>query len=165
MNSASLRFVLLVSACSAPVIAAASCGGGGDTGTSSSGATANTGGAGHGSGGAGGDLFGTGGTINTGPFLDFPKDPIIDATAPPNAPTLFGPAGSGMPSGGPCLFEPEPGALFPNNWLRPRFRFAPGANQNLFEIRLHADNEVNDLVVYTGDTSWKMPKPMWTGLT
>src|SRR5262245_23001193 len=133
MHRVSLRFVLLVSVCASPVIGAVSCGGGGDTGSSSSGAGA--GHAGHGSDGAGGDLFGSSGTINTGPFLDFPKDPIIDATAPANAPTLFGPPGSGTPSGGPCLFEPEPGALFPNNWLRPRFRFVADNSQNLFEDR------------------------------
>src|SRR5437773_10020605 len=80
MNSASLRFALLVSVCSAPVIAV-SCGGGGDAGGASSGASTNTGGAGHGTGGAGGDLFGVGGAINNGPFLDFPKDPVIDSTA------------------------------------------------------------------------------------
>jgi hypothetical protein len=97
-----------------------------------------------------------------GPFSDFPAMPIVDPSAPPDAPTLFAPAGD--PAGGPCLIEPEPGALFPKNWLRPRFRFAPAGNQNLFEIRLHAENEVNDLVVYTASTSWTMPKEMWQAL-
>jgi hypothetical protein len=105
-----------------------------------------------------------------GPFGDFPKDPVIDTSSggtppPANIATLFGPAGSGAPSGGPCLIEPEPGTLFPNNWLRPRFRFAPVGGQNVFEIRIHAANELNDLVVYTAATSWKMPKDMWQGLT
>jgi hypothetical protein len=99
-----------------------------------------------------------------GPFADFPKAPIVDMSAPANAPTLFGPAGSGNPSGGPCMFEPEPDTLYPNNWLRPRFSWNAGPNENLFELRLHTTAEVNDLVVYTAGTSWTMPKPMWTGL-
>lgn len=93
--------------------------------------------------------------------MDFPKDPILDG-APANAAQLF--AKPGTDTGGPCMSEPEVGALFPNNWLRPRFKFQPGASQNLFEIRLHADNEANDLVVYTINTAWKMPKDMWTAL-
>jgi len=99
-----------------------------------------------------------------GPFSDFPSTPILDGSAPANSPTLFGAGGSGMPTGGPCLSEPEIGALFPNNWLRPRFVFAASGGQNLFEIRLHAASQANDLVVYTTNTTWTMPKGMWTGL-
>jgi hypothetical protein len=78
---------------------------------------------------------------------------------------MFGAAGSGSQSGGPCLLEPAVGALFPNNWLRPRFTFAAASGQNLFELRLHLDTiETNDLVVYTTATSWTMPKAMWTAL-
>jgi hypothetical protein len=80
---------------------------------------------------------------------------------------MFGSPSSGSQSGGPCLLEPEVGALFPNNWLRPRFVFSPAnSSQNLFELRLHTPNnvETNDLVVYTTSTSWTMPKAMWTQL-
>jgi hypothetical protein len=163
-----LRTTFVLSFCSAPVIAALSCGGGGgNTGSSSS----STGGGhptstGSGAGGEGGALFTSGsGGGQTGPFADFPKDPILDTGAPADAGALFGPAGSGAPSGGPCLFEPEPGTLFPRNWLRPRFRFSPGPGENLFEIRLHTAAEVDDLVVYTASTSWTMPADMWTALT
>jgi hypothetical protein len=150
------------------VALAASCGdGGGNTG----GGSTTSGAGGHkttsssaGGGGNGGGLFTSSSTGPMGPFSDFPKSPILDGSAPANADTLFGPAGSGDPSGGPCLFEPEPGALFPRNWLRPRFRWNAGPNQNLFEIRLHTDAEVNDLVVYTTSSSWTMPKDMWTAL-
>jgi len=160
--------ILLVSFTALPALAAFSCGDGGTSTPTGSGGTAGTGGSGSGTGGVGGDdggLFGdgTGGSFN-GPFSDFPKDPVIDPSAPADAPTLFGPPGTGQPSGGPCLFEPEPDALFPRNWLRPRFRFSAGLNQNLFEIRLHSDNEVDDLVVYTANPSWTMPKDMWTAL-
>src|SRR5262249_46958922 len=34
----------------------------------------------------------------------------------------------------------------------------------LFEIRVHADNQLNDLVVYTTRTTWTMPQAMWTAL-
>ena len=104
-----------------------------------------------------------------GPFNDFPSAPILDTPAggkpaPASAPGLFGAAGSGDKSGGPCLVEPELGSLFPRNWLRPRFHFVALPSENLFEIRLHADKEKSDLVVYTTSTTWTMPKEMWQGL-
>src|SRR5262249_61865977 len=39
------------------------------------------------------------------------------------------------------------------------------SGQKLFELRLHAQNEVNDLVVYTAQTSWTMPQDMWLALS
>ena len=158
-------------------LAAASCGGssgtpGGTSGTSGpGGAHSGTGGAsttGTDSGSGGG--LGFGGMTPVGPFADFPDKPVLDAPAggmplPANIATLFGTADSGNPAGGPCMIEPEPGTLFPNNWLRPRFKLAPVGGQNVFEIRIHAENEINDLLVYTADPAWKMPKDMWKGLT
>jgi hypothetical protein len=35
---------------------------------------------------------------------------------------------------------------------------------NLFELRVHADNQSNDLVIYTTQAQWTMPKSMWDGL-
>lgn len=99
-----------------------------------------------------------------GPFDDFPVEPIIDGTAPPNAADLFGDPTSGSPSGGPCLVEPEVGTLFPNNWLRPRFSWVPTGTENLFELRLSTANEVNALRVYTTATTWTMPSAIWAGL-
>jgi hypothetical protein len=98
---------------------------------------------------------------------DFPSSPIIDTNTPSNASTYFGSPGN---SGGPCLVEPvlgngnTPGALFPNNWLRPEFVIAPGSGQNIFEIQLHNSIEANDLIVYTTATTWKMPAMMWAYL-
>ncbi len=62
--------------------------------------------------------------------------------------------------------EPQDGALFPNNWLRPRFRVRTPdlSKQYIYEIRLHATSEANDLLVYTTDRSWSMPKEMWQAL-
>ena len=69
----------------------------------------------------------------------------------------------GLPSrGGPCVTEPEDGALFPNNWLRPRVR-VPGSTGAL-KITFHADKEANDLVAYTNGESWALPKDVWRKL-
>jgi hypothetical protein len=104
------------------------------------------------------------------PCSDFPSDPIYDNGAPSSAGQLFGGAGTGNATGGPCLVEPQvgggsaPGALFPNNWLRPMFVVAAPGGQDLFEIRIHTGAETNDLVVYTTSTTWKMPKDVWSAL-
>ena len=106
-----------------------------------------------------------------GPYSDFPSAPIIDTQmngmtkAPGNAGDLFGDKDYGSPTGGPCVVEPEAGSLFPRNWLRMRIRFAPLPGQNLFELRLHVQNQVNDLVVYTAATTWVMPADLWQRLT
>jgi hypothetical protein len=104
------------------------------------------------------------------PCSDFPATPIFDMS-PGNSPpastvaTSFGAAGTGATAGGPCLLDPEPGALFPRNWLRPRFALKPASGQDVFEIRLHADKETNDLVVYTTATTWTMPAALWNALS
>ena len=102
-----------------------------------------------------------------GPYSDFPVDPVNDtgSNAPPsNAATIFGAAGSGNSTGGPCLFEPEVGTLFPQNWLRPRFSWIAGDGETLLELRLTADNQAQPLVVYTTASTWTMPLDIWTGL-
>jgi hypothetical protein len=117
------------------------------------------------------DVMGDGFTAESGvgvgcggnPCTDFPPQPILDTGAPSNAGSLFG-AGTGASSGGPCLYEPAMGALFPNNWPRPRFMWTASSSQNLFEIRLHSSLEASDLVVYTAQTQWTMPKNVWTGI-
>ncbi|CAN5727056.1 hypothetical protein BH09MYX1_BH09MYX1_28850 [soil metagenome] len=104
-----------------------------------------------------------------GPYNDFPPTAIVIApeggqAAPGNSETLFGSPDAGASSGSPCLVEPEIGSLYPRNWLRPRFRWLAPNGENLFELRVHAANQVNDLIVYTAQTSWTMPKAMWDGL-
>ena len=69
----------------------------------------------------------------------------------------------GAPTGsGPCLTEPEDGALFPSNWLRPRVR-VPGST-GLLKITFHADREANDLVAYASGETWSLPKSIWSAL-
>jgi hypothetical protein len=168
------RSLLLGSVAVTIAIVAVACGGkstgnAGGAGAGSSTTTAGHGGHGTSSGasgtaGAGGLQLTTGtGGGPTGPFDDFPASPIVDASAPMNAPALFGAAVD--PTGGPCLYEPEPDTLYPNNWLRPRFSWTPAPGQNLFQLRLHTSAEVHDLVVYTANDSWTMPKDMWAALT
>lgn len=105
-----------------------------------------------------------------GPYQDFPPVPVLDTPpsgspmVPADAPALFGTPDSGAQTGGPCLIEPEIGALYPRNWLRLRARWSAPAGQNLFEVRLHTDNQVHDLVVYTTATQWTMPADMWRSL-
>jgi hypothetical protein len=104
-----------------------------------------------------------------GPFTDFPASPVLDTgsdagdSVPANVASLFGSPDAGAAAGGPCLIEPEVGALYPNNWLRPRFVWtAPG--ETIFELRLHVQNQTNDLLVYTTQTGWTMPQAMWAAL-
>src|SRR5665213_2955143 len=113
---------------------------------------------------------GTGGTnpppsTCNGSCADFSSTPVVDGSANGgSAATIFGAAGSGNSSGGPCIFEPQIGTLFPNNWLRPRFSWAAPSGQTLFELRLHAANQANDLVVYTTNSTWTLDQTTWTAL-
>ena len=99
----------------------------------------------------------------TGPVTDFPA-PVLDGTAPANSASLFGPTTQGASSGGPCLVEPENDVVYPQNWLRPRFRWTAASGENLFELRLRVANQISDLIVYSTNTTWTMPRTMWDAL-
>jgi hypothetical protein len=90
---------------------------------------------------------------------DFPKEPIFDLGVSSDVPGRFP-----LPStvSGPCVTEPEDGALFPNNWLRPRVR-VPGST-DVLKITIQAPNQANDLVAYTNGESWALPKDVWRKL-
>jgi hypothetical protein len=93
---------------------------------------------------------------------DFPTASVIDANTPMNAATYFNAAdGAGA---GPCLVDPQPGTLIPQNWLRPRFMVQPAAGQNLFQITLNSTRQANPYVIYTSSSSWTMPKKVWDAL-
>jgi hypothetical protein len=96
---------------------------------------------------------------NPSACADFPKDPIKDGTVPSDPGSQF----SGNPSGTLCVIEPEDGSLFPYNWTRPRIKWT-GAS-GLVQITVHADIEANDLVAYTTNPFWIMPKDIWTNLS
>ncbi|MEI9936872.1 MAG: hypothetical protein WDO69_06590 [Pseudomonadota bacterium] len=102
-----------------------------------------------------------------GKASDFPEPPILEDGVPADAPELFATATDDLTS--PlCVLEPQlssgsvPGAMFPSNWLRPRFRVA-AADFDLYQIRLHSAAERDDLVVYTTKKTWYLPKDIWRG--
>lgn len=94
------------------------------------------------------------------PNFDMPDG---GAAAPANAASQF--SGTPSMSGGPCIVEPGDGALMPNNWVRPRFRWVAAPGQSLFQITLQSPRESNNYVVYTTATEWTMPAAVWKGLT
>jgi hypothetical protein len=126
------------------------------------------GGSGGGTGGSGG-AGGSGGRTPPPPptcqsaCKDFPIDPIIDVGTPPDAPTTF-PATAAPGTAGPCVTEPENGSLFPSNWLRPRVKWKPQTPGAVHQITFHADKEANDLVVYTVNDTWALPRDIWRRL-
>ncbi len=105
---------------------------------------------------------------------DFPEDPILDTTGdvalPDDVAALFGEPSDGDTGSGPCVLEPPiavgdaPGALFPANWLRPRIRFEPAGDEDVFEIRLTTAREKHELVAYTTNTTWTVPRDVWKGV-
>jgi hypothetical protein len=99
-------------------------------------------------------------------YSDFPSQPQIDPTLPANVGTEFTTAGDTDAGGttGPCIIEPSMGALFPNNWTPMYFAWNAANGDNLFELRLHVANQLNDLVVYTSATTYTLPATIWTAL-
>ncbi len=67
----------------------------------------------------------------------------------------------------PCIVDPPSGSIFPHNWLRPRIFFQTASAvtaSTVFQIRIHADRQANDLVVYTRSPSWEIPKDIWQNI-
>ncbi len=147
-------------AASVAIWAGAGCGGGATGGGNSFG----SGGSGTGSqmtASGGGTFSGTGGFVHHGPYSDFPKKPVVvDMGLPGNIGTLFDNS-AGTDTGGPCLSEPALDAMVPKNWTPLLFEWTPVGGQNVFELRLHIKDELNDLVVYTSKSSFKMDAAMW----
>jgi len=103
-----------------------------------------------------------------GPYSDFPTDPIVDTSGativPGDVATQFGGAGTGAAAGGPCMFEPEIGTIYPRNWIRPRFSWIAGAGESIYELRITSPSQVNAMIVYTTSTVWTMPPAIWETL-
>jgi hypothetical protein len=131
-----------------------------------------------GSGGGGGSSSGGMGPVKqstctmASPCADFPTAALIDPAAmgvPSNPAGLF----SGTPaSGGPCLYEPQDGTLYPNGgtaaepgWVRPRISWVPANGETVFQITLSSPAEKNPYVIYTTNTYWTMDKPTWLSLS
>lgn len=148
----------------AAVVASASCSGDEGGVAENSGGSGGSGASGGVDGAAASGGSGAVGGQNNGPFEDLPKDPEIESGLPSDLPSLFG-AGPGQTSGGPCLVEPSLDALVPSNWTPLYFEWSAPADQDVFELRLSVDNQLNDLVVYTTQTSYTVPATVWAGLT
>ncbi len=133
------------------------------------GGNTNFGGGNNGGGNNGGGLMvgvvGDGGGLNVNSGA-FPAEPIYVDGTDANAATVFQDNPDDF-SPGVCVFEPHlsdnngPGALFPQNWLRPRFRWTGTGSETVWEIRLQSGSQSNDLRVYTTDTQWIMPQDLW----
>jgi len=125
--------------------------------------TSATGSGAAGQGGAGqGGAGGTGGTTTSPPddYADFPATPVIDDGLPANVGDLFQGA-TGGDTGGPCLSEPALDAMVPKNWTPLFFEWQAPQEQNVFELRLRVDNQVNELVIYTTQPTYKMSTELW----
>ena len=111
---------------------------------------------------------------NSKTYNDFPT-PVIDSAnggAPAsNIAALFGAAGAPSASAALCVFEPEPNVRYPRNWITPRLQFSVAdADSNVLEVRIKADNQTSDLIVYAsiqvkdGQASWVVPEALWDTL-
>jgi hypothetical protein len=94
---------------------------------------------------------------------DFPASPIVDPSAPTDAPGLFDGA-TARGDGAPCISAPAPGTLMPRNWLRPRFEYAALAGENLFEITLTVAGFAHPLRIFTATTSHALDGELWDRL-
>src|SRR5688572_17090071 len=142
----------------------------GSGGASGSGAAAgNTGGSLIGDGGNGGlDPGNTGGGLNPGTPNSgaCPQAPICDdASITPAETAVF--TADGAFTGALCVHEPHlsdsngVGAMYPMNWLRPRFRWVGAGTETVYEVRLRAVGQSYDLVAYTRAPQWLMPQDLW----
>jgi hypothetical protein len=136
------------------------------TGVAGQGGQSGSGLAGRSAGGAaGGATPGDAGTDASavGRLTDFPATPIIDPSAPANAPALFGNTPPRI-SGAPCIVSPIPGALMPRNWLRPRFELAAAGGDNLFEIDITVPGFAHPLRIFTAQPTAVLDGPLWDRL-
>jgi hypothetical protein len=113
-----------------------------------------------------GDLFGNDSDLACPSGCAFTAQPLLDEGVNAADITPFA-ASTEFQSGGLCVLEPQlstadlPGALFPRNWLRPRFRWTSSGGEKLWEIRLHTEELPEDLRAYTRYSEWLIPKDVW----
>ena len=63
------------------------------------------------------------------------------------------------------MVEPTLGAMLPTNWTPLYIEWKPVGSQNVYELRLHVDNQTNDLVVYSTKTSYTLDASVWSALS
>lgn len=95
----------------------------------------------------------------------FPSEPILEDGITTAEIEVFSDPEQFSP--GVCVYEPHlsdangPGALYPMNWLRPRFRWTGTGSETLWEIRWRAESQNNELRAYTRNTQWILPREIW----
>ena len=115
---------------------------------------------------SGGDIFDGTGDLACSGGCPFTPAPLLDTgvTAQDIAPFA---ASSTFQAGSLCVLEPQlstdttPGALFPSNWLRPRFRWVSNGGEALWEIELASADQQDKLHAYTRQTEWTIPAETW----
>lgn len=101
-------------------------------------------------------------------YRDLPAAPILDTTfgpLPADIAGQFGPVTQNGPGAGPCVLEPADGALYPLNWLPLRVSLRPAPGQDVFEVRLRAENQEGELRAYTRGPTFTLPTALWQALT
>ena len=119
-----------------------------------------------------GDLFGNDSELACKNGCAFTATPLLDEGVNMADIAPFQ-ASDDFRSGSLCVVEPQlshddqHGALFPRNWLRPRFRWTSSGGETLWEIRMHSESQPDDLRAYTRsipgkpDNQWLVPKEVW----
>ncbi len=98
-----------------------------------------------------------------GPTIDdFPSDPVFVDGAGPSLVSAFQSAGGA--DSGPCIVSPEPGTLYPKNWLRPRFAVQAKASHNAFQVTVSTARFAHSLVIYATKPSITLDAALWAGL-
>jgi hypothetical protein len=116
--------------------------------------------------GGSGDLFG-GDDVGCRNGCAFGAEPIFEAGVGAADIAPFADAAAPTQPGSLCVLEPQlsngttPGALFPRNWLRPRFRWTSAGGETLWEVRMKAEGQPDELKAYTRDTQWLVPQDIW----
>ena len=114
----------------------------------------------------GGDIFDGTGDLSCSGGCAFTPEPLLEANVTPQDIAPFS-GNTTFQAGSLCVLEPQlstptsAGALFPRNWLRPRFRWASNGGETLWEIELSSPDQADKLRAYTRATDWTIPAATW----
>lgn len=93
---------------------------------------------------------------------DFPSAPQFEVGTPESTADAF--RGDSSSGEGPCIESPEPGTLYPKNWLRPRVELIAKTGHNAFEFTFSTDAFAHSLVVYSKRPEMTLSAELWVGL-
>ncbi len=95
-------------------------------------------------------------------YSDFPTNPVIDPSLPPNIAQLFGDPDAGT-AAAPCIAEPASDAMIPKNWT-PLFLEYLAGGANVYEITVTVDNQKNSGVYYVPTSTYTLDQNLWKSL-